>query len=261
MSDKKKRNKGKQWLSNIILLCCVGVFVFSTWKLTGYLTEYKEGEEVYEEVAQYVTVPEPDKKDPEKEYPPKVQWDKLYDRNSDLVAWIHIENTMIQYPVVQCEDNEYYLNNTFDGSDNNCGCIFMDAGNEPDFTSDNTILHGHNMKTGTMFGSLQYYNDEEYWEEHPYIWIITKDRAMKYEIFATYRTSVTGSVYTLEFGSEADFEAYIEDCKKNSIYDTGVEVTTKDRLLTLSTCTSDTEEGRRVVQAKLVYDEEIKDES
>lgn len=260
MGEKKKYSKGKRLLTNIVLVCCVVVFAFSTWKLVGYLNEYKKGEQIYENMAQYVTVPEADKKAPEKKHPPVVQWDELSGINLDLVGWISIEDTVIQYPVVQGEDNERYLQYTFDGKKNSCGCIFMDVENEPNFTSDNTILHGHNMKTGAMFGTLQYYEDEKYWEDHPYIWIITKDRTLKYEIFATYQTTVKDSVYTLEFGSEENFQTYLDQCKNESIYDTGVDVTPEDRLLTLSTCTSDTEEGRRVVQAKLIYDEEIKNE-
>lgn len=127
----------------------------------------------------------------------------------------------------------------------------MDVANQEDFTSDNTILYGHNMKTRKMFGSLREYEKKEYWEEHPCIYILTRDHVMIYEIFASYKTTAGSETYTLEFGSEDNFSDYLTACLRSAYYGTGVEVTANDHLLTLSTCTSDSEDGRRVVQARL----------
>lgn len=259
MKEKKKFNI----ISNILLVCCVVVFLFSLWKVAGYLIEYRKGEESYESIMdEAVVIPEaPDVEVPEEDLLPVIDWDALYAMNDDLLGFLYIPDTIIQYPIVQGSDNEYYLTHTFSGETNKCGCIFMDTGNQADFTSDNTLLHGHNMKTGKMFGSLRKYEDKSYWEEHPYIWILTEDTAMKYHIFSSGRTDAGSYVYTLKFGSEQSFETYIQKRTKiDPYYDTGVEVTTQDRLLTLSTCTSDTEEGRRVVQAKLVEIKEINNE-
>lgn len=262
MGEKKKRGTGKWWITNLILLVCVVVFLVSICKLIGYLTEYKKGEQSYEEMAQHVTVPEvtKNKKGEEVVKAPVVDWESLEEVNPDLVAWIYVDGTDIQYPVVQGTDNDHYLHYTFDGKKNSCGTIFMDMGNKADFTSDNTILYGHNMKTGKMFGSLNFYEDEDYLEEHPDIWIVTKDRALKYKIFSVYETDASSDAYTLEFGSEDSKQTYLDNSKANSMYDTGVKVETKHQLLTLSTCTSVTEDGRFLVQAKLVSDEEIKNE-
>ena len=176
--------------------------------------------------------------------------------NPDIIAWICIDGTVINYPVVQGSDNEYYLHRTFENQSNFSGAIFLDAKNQSDFSSDNSIVYGHNLKTGKMFGSLKYYEDKEYWKDHPYIWIITEEESIKYHIFASYRTSVNDFVYVLEFGTEEEFADYLTKCQKASYYDTGIEIGTDDSLLTLSTCTSDSEDGRRVVQAKKVYAEE-----
>lgn len=252
---KKKRVAGL--LSNMLLFICILVFGFSTYKLVGYLTEYKRGEQEYSDISSAATVEEvsENEKAEKKEHPPKVDFDKLREINPDTIGWIVIEGTVINYPVVQGTDNEYYLHKTFKKKDNMGGAIFLDAENQAGFTSDNSILYGHNLKTGKMFGSLRYYEDEEYWRDHPYIWILTKDRSIKYQIFASTDVKASDSVYTLDFGSRDEFSEYLKYCTEASYYDTGIEVGPDDYILTLSTCASDTEDGRRVVQAKKIYEE------
>lgn len=249
------KQKKSNLISNLLLLCCLALFLFSAWKIYGYLKEYHKGEVSYENVIhEAVTVPEAEEL--KEDVMPEIDWDALYEMNDDLLGFLYIPDTVIQYPIVCGRDDVYYLNHTFTKEKNKCGCIFMDSGNQEDFSSDNTLLHGHNMKTGKMFGSLRKYESKEYWEEHPYIYILTRDKMMKYEIFSSSRTTATSDVYTLEFGSEESFSNYIAKRTSHSYYETGVEVTTQDRLLTLSTCTSDTEEGRRVVQARLAEERE-----
>ena len=255
----KKKKTWKDVLLDFVLLGCLAVFLFAGWKLATAFIEYRRGEENYEAILQdSVTLSPADMEDkPEEEMLPVLDWAKLESMNRDFIGWLYIPDTTIQYPIVSSEDDEHYLAYTFDGTKNSCGSIFMDKSNKPDFTSDNTVLHGHNMKNGTMFGSLRKFEKKEYWEEHPYIWIIRENIAMKYEIFAVCITEAASDVYTLEFGEEKNFQNYIADrINGDAIFATGVNVTTNDRILTLSTCTSDTETGRRVVQAKLV-DEKV----
>lgn len=262
MRKKKKGGRVKLILTNLLLVCCVVVFAISIWKLVGYLTEYNRGEESYTKLMQHVTVPEvkKNKKGEKVIEAPTVDWEELQKVNDDLVGWIYISGTDVQYPVVQGDNNEHYLSYTFEGKKNNCGSIFMDVENQADYSSENTILYGHNMKTGKMFGSLSFYKDKKYWKEHPIIWVVTKDKAFKYEIFSVYETESTSDVYQTEFSSEDEKQAYVESCKNNSLYDTGIEIETTHQILTLSTCTSVTEEGRFIVQAKLVAEEEIENE-
>ena len=259
---KKKRRKSNKIITNLALLCCVVVFLVSTWKLVGYLTEYKKGEQIYIKIAKHVTVPKlkKNKKGEKVMETPEIDWDALEEMNGDFTAWIYIDGTAIQYPVTLGQDNEYYLTHTFNKKKNNCGSIFMDVANARDFTSYNTILYGHNMKTGKMFGSLKFYKDPDYRKNHPDIYLITRDRIRKYKIFSAYETIDTSDVYQLEFASDEEQKDYIEMCKENSLYDTGVSIKKSDFMITLSTCTSDTEEGRFVVQGVLVSDKEIKNE-
>lgn len=249
-------------ITNLALICCVVVFLISTWKLVGYLTEYKKGEQIYIKIAEHVTVPQlkKNKKGEKNMENPDIDWEALEKMNSDIAAWLYIDGTAIQYPITVGQDNEYYLTHTFDKKKNSCGSIFMDRNNQADFTSYNTILYGHNMKNGKMFGSLRFYRDQDYWKDHPDIFIITRDHIRKYKIFAAYETTDSSEVYQLEFSSQEDEKDYIEMCKKNSLYDTGVKTEKGEAMLTLSTCTSATEEGRFVVQGILVSDKEIDNE-
>lgn len=264
-----KKKKKSDFLWNLLLLFFVAVFIFSAWKLAGYLVEYKKGEDSYETIVDHMVVmPQvkdekkdekdktdsglPDENGLEEPVFPQLDWNALSHMNEDFAGWLYIPDTIIHYPIVHGKDNSYYLTHTFDKKSNKCGAIFMDAGNEKDFSSKNTILHGHNMKTGKMFGSLRKYEKKEFWAKHPYIYVILEKNILKYEIFASSRTTAGSDVYTMEFESEESFASYLEKRMSNRLYDTGMEVGKEDVILTLSTCTSDTEEGRRVVQAKLV---------
>ncbi len=259
----RRRSRRKDGFLNVLLVIFLGIFLFSGWKLISSLIEYRKGESSYnailQDVVTYTTIIGGEQEGKEEVMLPEIDWSKLKQMNQDLIGWLYIPDTSIQYPIVKSTDNDYYLSHTFDKTENACGCIFMDKGNKTDYSSDNTILHGHNMKNGTMFGSLRNYEDKSYWKDHPYIWIIKENTAAKYEIFAVSITEAASDVYVLEFGSEENFQNYIVNrTKLDAIYETGVNVTTRDKLLTLSTCTSDEEEGRRVVQAKLVEEKVIR---
>jgi len=256
----RKSNRIRNIFLNIGLILCVIVFLVFGWKLIDSLLEYHRGEEAYENIINGMVdttdISDTDNEE-ETDILPDIDWASLKSINNDLVGWLYIPGTTIHYPIVQGADNDFYLRRTFEGANNSCGCIFMDMHNKADFTSDNTIIHGHNMRNKTMFGTLREYENKSYWEAHPYIWIIKEKTAMKYEIFSSGITTTAGDVYVIEFGSKESFENYIlKRTKTDVFYETGVEVTTDDRLLTLSTCTSDTETGRRVVQAKFV-DEKV----
>ncbi len=258
----RRKNKIMNTILNAALVVCFAVFLFSGWNLIHSIIEYQQGKENYDAIILDAVI-SPGTENTSghqqtEENLPVIDWTKLETMNDDLIGWLYIPGTDIQYPIVQGNDNDYYLTHTFDGTKNACGCIFMDKDNRSDYSSDNTILHGHNMKNGTMFGSLRKFEEKDYWKSHPYIWIIKEHTAMKYEIFSVGITEAASDVYTLEFGSEENFQNYIvKRTKLGAIFETGVNVTTNDKLLTLSTCTSDTEVGRRVVQAKLVQEKVI----
>ena len=150
---------------------------------------------------------------------------------------------------VQGEDNEEYLHKTFSANENTLGAIFLNAGNSPDFSDRNSIVYGHRMKDGSMFRHLQDYEDQSFWESNPYFYIYTPDgREITYHIYSVGQVEDTSDTYLTSFASDEDYQAFLDMTKEISLYDTGVEVTTEDTIVTLSTCTSASDEHRFVVR-------------
>ena len=181
-----------------------------------------------------------------------VDFTALQGINDDIVGWLKVGALDISYPVTQASDNDYYLHLTFELVQNAAGCIFVDYQNRPDFQDDNTIVYGHNMKDGSMFGTLKNFVQDGVYESDPYFWIYTPERIYKYEIFNCSTVGAVSNTYTLEFGSRKEFQNYLDKALMQSQVDSSkVKVKSSDKIVTLSTCTGD-EETRFVVQGKLV---------
>lgn len=181
-----------------------------------------------------------------------VDFTALQGINDDIVGWLKVGALDISYPVTQASDNDYYLHLTFELVQNAAGCIFVDYQNRPDFQDDNTIIYGHNMKDGSMFGTLKNFVQDGVYESDPYFWIYTPERIYKYEIFNCSTVGAVSNTYTLEFGSRKEFQNYLDKALMQSQVDSSkVKVKSSDKIVTLSTCTGD-EETRFVVQGKLV---------
>ena len=175
----------------------------------------------------------------------------LRQSNPDVVGWIYIPNSRIHYPLMQGEDNTYYLERTWEGSPNTYGSIFLESRNSPDFTDFNTIIYGHNMLDGSMFGGLSNYAAQWFWEWNRYIYILTDAGIFRYEIFASYFAPIDSPTYGLSFYQLKTREEFIAHALENSQIDTGITPAVTDRIITLSTCTGMGYESRRVVQAYL----------
>lgn len=182
-----------------------------------------------------------------------------FQQNSDMAAWLKIEGTKIDYPVMQTmEDENYYLKRGFDKKSNQNGCLILDT--DSTVTGDlstNQIIHGHNMKSGEMFGTLTKYEDKDYCEEHKYIKLYTKECERNYEVIAVFRTQVyrkTDDVFKFykffQADTQEEFDDWYDNIKALSMFDTGVTAEFGDRFLTLSTCVYHVENGRLVVVAK-----------
>lgn len=182
-------------------------------------------------------------------------FDSLKKINSDTVAWIKIENTKINYPVVQDGTNSYYLEHAYDKKHNTMGWIFMDKRNNPENLDQNTIIYGHNVKSGLMFGTLKYLLNDS-WYKVPSNQIITFNtpyKNMKWQIFSVYRREESTEYLKNEFNSKEEFMEFINNIKQRSRYDFGIEIKDTDKILTLSTCYTNT--TRTVVHAVLIEDE------
>ncbi|QTH42594.1 class B sortase [Cohnella sp. LGH] len=185
------------------------------------------------------------------------EYQELYERNPDMIGWLTIDNTRIDYPVMQNpQDEEYYLDHDFDKKDNKNGLPFLDAQNRID-ESDILLLHGHNMKSGLMFADLLNYKKESYYKEHSTIQFNTLYEKAEYEIVGVILSEVyrksddVFKYYQVEkAGTPDEFDSYVENIKKLALYDTGVTAQYGDRLIVLSTCEYSTENGRLAVVAR-----------
>ena len=249
----------------VISLALVGVSAFNVISIYG---EYKKGIDEYAELEEYVTVEEAaepevvqeEEQEEVKEYqiPLKVdvRYEVLESINDDFVSWIYYEPLEISYPVVRGNDNDYYTEVTFEGTENTSGAIFMDFLNKPDFSNYNTIIYGHNMRNGTMFGSLKkLLSDEEIVKSDPYFYVFTEDKSFMYEIFAVYITGAGSQTYDLIIDEEGQKE-YLEYIDKAATYRSEKEVKASDRVVTLSTCYGLHSKNRTVVHGVLIAEEE-----
>ena len=193
--------------------------------------------------------------------PPPVleKYRALYQENGDLVGWLSIEGTDIDYPVMQREDDEYYLHHDFYGEESRYGCLYVKGQADVDTPGTNFIIYGHNMKDGSMFGDLDLYRKESFWREHPRISFDTLYEERTYEIIAVFRSRVyqpeedVFKYYQFyQADNQEEFSWFYENIKELSLYDTGVTAAFGDTFLTLSTCAYHVEDGRLVVVAKAI---------
>lgn len=202
-----------------------------------------------EPVRVWVPVP-PETEDPKMKALAETDLDALRQVNEDVLGWIQIPGSKIDYPILQGEDNEYYLKRTWKGHRNPVGSVFLEYRNSPDLTDWNTIIYAHNMDNGTMFAGLHRYKRQEYWQEHPYVYIVTDAGVLRYEVFSSYNAKVGSKTYGLSFRQKETREEFIAMALENSQIDTGIVPAVTDQILTLSTC-SGGEETRRVVHARM----------
>lgn len=178
--------------------------------------------------------------------------------NKDMAAWLQIPGTTVDYPVMWTpEDENYYLYRAFDGSENKNGSLILDTDSCLDPLTTNLIIHGHNMRSGAMFGNLLKYESKEYYEEHKQIILHTKECQRNYEIIAVFRSQVykkSDKVFKFykffQADTQEEFDDFYHNIKELSLYDTGVTAQFGDRFITLSTCVYHVEQGRFVVVAK-----------
>ena len=260
----------------ICLVCCIAY---------GYqMYQYREGEAIYSEAEQLAELPElPENREPSSEGETAGSEDKvtepeqepvpepyvdpyaealramdfraLREVNDEVLGWILIPQTRLSYPVVQGDDNKYYLDRTWKKTRNSVGAIFMECTNSRDLSDFHTIIYGHRMNNRSMFGILLNYDDEAYYQKHPTVYLTDDNGTRAYEIFAAYEVGVTEPTYRLGLDTPELRTAFLEYCTKQSVIETGVIPDIDDQILTLSTCTGDGHDTRWVVQAVLKHEE------
>lgn len=183
----------------------------------------------------------------------------LYEKNKKLIGWLKIDDTIIDYPVMQTTDNKYYLEHNFNQEYDKNGSLFLDCSCSVFPRSTNLIIYGHHMKSGQMFGQLQKYAKESYYEKHTTIQFDTIYEKGTYEVMYVFRSQVYNEddlvfkyYQFINANSETEFDSYMEEMAALSLYDTGVTASYGDSLLTLSTCDNSQKDGRFVVVARKV---------
>ncbi len=256
MGEKRKHHRGRRRkrtkssvIPNIILVIALLVFLVSAFQLIRIIKGYLDGQSEYNDIRDLAVEADDDRF--------RVDFDALLAINPDTIGWIRFypEPSEISYPIVQGRDNDYYLHNTFSANENTLGAIFLNFANRADFSDKNSIVYGHRMRDGSMFRHLEDYDDQSFWEENPYFYIYTVDgRELTYEIYSVGVVEDTSDTYLTEFATDEEFQNFINLTKEISAYDTGVEVTTDDTIVTLSTCTSASDEHRFVVRGVKIRD-------
>lgn len=249
MVETEEKQKKKQRILNLIILVGILVIVLCVWHMISVQNQYKSAKESYDKLRnQYVTEEDTDdsessstEKQQETKEEPGIQVDLkgLQEKNPDIIGWIYYEPAGISYPVLQDEDNTYYIKHTYVGEKNSTGSIFMDAWNSSDFSDMNTFIYGHNMRNGTMFGSLSDIRKKGTVQKYPCFWLLTEQGWQQYNIFSYYEADTAEKSFTIQFQSEGEYETFLTDIEKRSEEKLDVEVGTKDCIVTLSTCTSD----------------------
>ena len=256
----QKKKKKSDVLLTIALIVAIAVFCYAAFNLYHIYTEYKKGTDEYNQIEEMaVTERDADSAEvagPNAQLKPpiEVDFDKLKSVNEDVVGWIYVDALPdISYPIVKGKDNQTYLHQTYEKNYNFAGTIFVDYENSGDFSDCNTLVYGHNMKNGSMFGHLKKFReDDKLYKQDKYFWILTPERNYRYEIITAYTTGVNSDTYTLFKGPGEEFEKYLETIKGYSEIQTDdTDLTIIDRIVTLSTCTGN-ESTRFVVQGKRV---------
>lgn len=268
---KKKKRYLKKWVWTTFLIFFLLIIAFSLFKIFFWAKDNKDTKSVIDDISNNTKVEEtkddentelinePETKDETNDYwyyikQPLINVDinALKEKNKDTVGWINVNNTNINYPYVQGKDNKYYLNHSYDKSYNEAGWVFLDYRNNSTLSDKNNILYAHSRLDKTMFGSLSktlksnWYNNKD----NHIIRLSTEIENTMWQIFSVYKIPEETYYITTNFSNDSEYEKFLNIIKERSIHNFNTDININDKVLTLSTCYSDTE--RTVVHAKLI---------
>lgn len=260
----------------ILAILMIGLLVgagVAAWQVYLPIQEDNESVQAYTDLRQYVHKPAislevessgGNRSEPEEqtENPPsaepalepeqiEVDFASLKEVNPEIVAWITIPGTNIDYPVTQHSDNDYYLHHLFTGEWNSSGCIFLDSQNNADFSDCHTSIYGHHMDNGTMFQNLMGYKSHAFYDKHPTGQLITPEGSHTIEFFAGYVASVEDDAWRTGFASDEEFARWLMTAQERSLFSSPVKPTAKDRIVTLSTCSYEFYDARFVLVGRV----------
>lgn len=261
-------------MRKVIYSALIVIFLFvallSSLVIYQHFKDSEEQANIYEDLANLVSQKETKQQepaenstsDPAEPQAPIIlpEYMEIYEQNHDMVGWISIADTRINYPVMQSpEDPNFYLKHSFDKRSSNHGCPYVNAHCDVDKPSDNLVIYGHRMKDGSMFADLEKFTSKSFWETHKTITFNTLTQRQTYEVVAVFKVA-TGTGAASEFkyyaftdaNTPEEFNTYISSVKSKALYDTGITAAYGDKLLTLSTCEYSNYNGRLVIVAKRI---------
>ena len=285
---KKANKKGRKALLLIVFLVSLSVFLFSSYRLYKEWRRYHDAAVEYSEIAEGAKVPirkddetlpaqtketaeqtkeasetdpsESEESEPEDNLPslalPEyyIDFHYLKNINSDVVGWITIPGTRVDYPIAHGTDNDYYLHYNLKGVLNWIGCPFIDYRLQGDFSERATYVYGHDLNDGAMFPDIKKYREESFYLENPYFYIYTQDSTLVYQVFSAHTASKSdGYAFRFDFAGDEDFEEYIEYLKSIAYYNTNVSVAADSKTVSLVTCEKD-KEYRFVLNGVLIQE-------
>ena len=263
----RRRKKPKSRVARIIRGVLMGlmllIFTGSAGAVLYVKQQYRVGEELYEATAaQYtavseilsIDIPAPEIRKIERlpeTAPITVNFKALKEINPDVVGWIYCPDTIINYPVMQGETNDTYLHTSYDGTYNVAGSIFVEACNERDFSDCNYILYGHHMGDKSMFATLDNWQFQSYFDEHPEMWLLTPEQDYKISLYSAYTISAYDDVYTVYHDYDREFTHWLEESARRSAVESDLELAPKGQYIMLSTCAYVFDNARSVVHGML----------
>ena len=258
----EKKRKRTVFICSIIAVICIGYVFFYYYLYERNSNEYEQlaslkGENtVSTDTKVHINYTKEEEK---KELVVLEKYKKLFSQNKSLIGWIKIDDTNIDYPVMQTVNNEYYLDHNYNQQYDKNGSIFLDKDCDITDPGTNMIIYGHHMKSGRMFGNLKLYSNKSYYEEHPIIQFDTIYEEGRYQIMYVFRSRIYNEdeivfkyYQFFEVSTPEEFDSHMNEMRKMSLYDTGVTATYGDKLITLSTCDNSEQDGRFVVVAKKI---------
>ena len=251
--------KGKRYnkkISNkticiILFLIFISIMIVTGIMLFRWIKENKYSQDIIEDISESISIDE--NIDNVEKY--NIDFAGLKQTNSDTIAWMKVNGTDIEYPVVKTTNNDFYMIHSFDKSYNSAGWVFMDYKDRFDGTDNNMVIYAHNRRDGSMFGTLKNILTEEWQnsEENFIIPFITENEKAEYQVFSIYRIENEDYYITTNFGTDNEFKKFIDTIKLRSIKDFNVDVSIEDNILTLSTC-ADNNKYRVVLHAKKIIE-------
>ena len=262
--SKKREQSRRSPLVIVLIVILIGGMIFAGWQLGSILLGYQRDRSAYDQLATsaLISIAEPENndrpavstpsaqlgEDPAEtedsseetvpsEIPFTVDWDYLASVNPDIAGWLYCPDTVINYPVVQSEDHEYYLNHGFEGQTNSSGTLFADRDSVAGITQSHLIIYGHNMKDNSMFGILRNYTDRDYFEDHPIFYYLTPDDCYRVELICAMTVESVLSNFPTYFSSTGDYQSYLDRITSGAYWVNSSAVTTDHQLITFSTCT------------------------